>query len=89
MVQNIVAQLPIAAAPPPIAMSNPSLYLPLPLHYGGDSEACCGFLNQCTIDFEVIAHHFVSNRVKITFIISLLSDEALAWATPLLATSLL
>lgn len=64
-------------------MGNPSLHLPLPPHFDGDPKTCRGFLNQCTMHFKVLAHQFVSDRAKIAFIISLLSDKALAWATPL------
>lgn len=69
MLQHIVAQL-------------PALHLPLPPSYDGDPKACHGFLNQCTIHFELHAHQFVSDRARIAFIISLLSGEALAWDTP-------
>lgn len=85
MLQNMAAQLPAAAAAPlpPVAMGNPSLHMPLPPRYDGDPKACRVFLNPCIIHFEVLAHQFSSDRAKIAFIISLLSGEALAWATPL------
>lgn len=56
MLQNIAAQLPL-----PVAMANPSLRMSLPPLYDGDPKACCGFLNQCTIHFEVLAHQFASD----------------------------
>lgn len=82
MLYNIAAQLP-AAAPLPVAIGNPSLHMSLPPRSDGDPKACHGFLNQCTIHFEVLAHQFASDRAKIAFIVSLLSGEALSWATPL------
>lgn len=86
MLQNIAAHLPAvpAAAPLPLtpaAGQNPRL--PLPPRYEGDPKTCRGFLNQCTIHFEVLPHQFPSDRAKVAFIISLLSGEALAWVTPL------
>lgn len=86
MLQNIAAHLPSvpAAAPPPQPTpAGPSPRLPLPPRYEGDPKACRGFLNQCTIHFEVLPHQFPSDRAKVAFIISLLSSEALAWVTPL------
>lgn len=91
MLQNIAAQLQPAVQPPPapaapalpVAAVSPSLRMPLPPRYDGDAKACRGFLSQCTIHFEVLAHQFASDRARIAFIISLLSGEALAWVTPL------
>ena len=73
---------PLAAPVAPVAESH-SLRLPPPICFSGDSKACRGFLGQCTIHFELLPQHFLSDRAKITYIISLLSGEALAWAAPL------
>lgn len=83
MLQNISAHLSAATAPPPIAMGKPSLHLPKPPCYNGDIKACRGFLNHCTIHFEVLTHQFVSDHVKEAFIVPLLSSKALMWTTPL------
>lgn len=53
-----------------------------PLHYDGISKTCRGILNQCTICFEVLAHHFSSDRAEVAYIVSLQSGKALVWASP-------
>lgn len=77
MLQNNVTQLPAAApALPTIAMGNSSLHLLSPSRNDVDPKACRGYLNHCTPYFGVLAYQFVSDRAKIAFTISLLSDEA-------------
>ncbi|CAI9610300.1 unnamed protein product, partial [Staurois parvus] len=56
---------------------------PLPQRFGGEPSQCHGFLNQVGIYFELIPHAFPTERSKVGFLISLLSDKALAWANPL------
>ncbi|CAJ0945012.1 unnamed protein product [Ranitomeya imitator] len=74
----------VAAAALPTATSVPTLsHLPLPERYSGDSKSCRGFVSQCGIHLELLAAHFPTERAKVGFIISLLLDRALEWATPL------
>ncbi|CAJ0937392.1 unnamed protein product [Ranitomeya imitator] len=74
----------VAAAALPTATSVPTLsHLPLPERYSGDSKSCRGFVSQCGIHLELLAARFPTERAKVGFIISLLSDRALEWATPL------
>ncbi|XP_053330022.1 protein LDOC1 [Spea bombifrons] len=77
------------AAPPvnpqvttPPAATIP-LRLPSPPRYGGDPTTCRGFLNQCAIQFELMPYMFPSDRARVGYMISLLTDRALAWASPL------
>ncbi|MEE6524685.1 hypothetical protein FKM82_024284 [Ascaphus truei] len=74
--------VPLAATPALITpTSEPRL--PAPNRYAGDPSGCRGFLNQCFIQFELMPSHFPSSRIKVAYIISLLTDAALAWASPI------
>ncbi|XP_030062595.1 putative ATP-dependent DNA helicase HFM1 [Microcaecilia unicolor] len=66
-------------APPP----QLAFRLPEPPRFDGTTAACRGFLNQCQMLFEMQSASFPTDRSKITYIISLLSGSALAWASPL------
>ncbi|XP_075444753.1 retrotransposon-derived protein PEG10 [Ascaphus truei] len=73
--------------PPPLASpvnpcsSDPRL--PAPHRYSGDPLECRGFLNQCFIQFELTPSRFPSSRTKVAYIVSLLTGDALAWASPI------
>ncbi|KAM4691864.1 protein LDOC1-like [Rhinophrynus dorsalis] len=56
---------------------------PLPQRYEGNPVLCCVFLNQVGIYLEMVPHVFPTEPSKVGFMISLLSDKALAWANPL------
>ncbi|XP_040195351.1 protein LDOC1-like [Rana temporaria] len=56
--------------------------MPLPLKFNGDHRHYRGFLNQCCIYFQMQPAAFTSERKKVLFIINLLTEEALAWASP-------
>ena len=56
--------------------------MPLPLKFNGDRRHYRGFLNQCRIYFQMQPAAFTSDRKKVLFIINLLTEEALAWASP-------
>ena len=49
--------------------------------FSGDSCNCRGFLTQCRLHFEFLPASFISDRAKVTFIVSLLTGRAQAWAT--------
>lgn len=55
--------------------------LPPPQRFSGDPSACKGFLTQCSLSFELQPSSFPTDRSKIAYIITLLSEKALAWAT--------
>ncbi|XP_069588371.1 protein LDOC1-like [Ranitomeya imitator] len=57
--------------------------LPLPDKYSGNSKSCSGFVSQCAIHLELLAECFPTERAKVGFIISLLSDRALEWVMTL------
>lgn len=58
----------------------------LPQQFEGDPVQCRGFLNQVEIYFEMLPQAFPTDRSKVGFMISLLSERALAWANPLWET---
>ena len=60
--------------------------MPLPARFNGDRRQFRGFLNQCRIYFEMNPARFPTEKMKVLFIINLLSDEALAWASPYVET---
>lgn len=49
----------------------------------GDLTACRGFINQCSIQFELSLSDFPTHCSKVVYIIFLLTVQALAWALPL------
>uniref|UniRef100_A0A8C1QPZ5 DUF4939 domain-containing protein n=1 Tax=Cyprinus carpio TaxID=7962 RepID=A0A8C1QPZ5_CYPCA len=51
-----------------------------PVSFSGEAASCSGFLLQCSLYFKLQPHLFVTEQVKVTFIISLLSRRALQWA---------
>lgn len=81
-----VMAAPVSAAAPSSTRSM-SGSAPLPQRYGGNPIQCRGFLNQVGIYFEMLPLAFPSDRAKVGFLISLLSDTALAWANPLWETN--
>ncbi|CAI9532168.1 unnamed protein product, partial [Staurois parvus] len=82
---TVPVPVPVPAAPtpavPPVEHSPSKLQLPPPHHFSGDPKACRGFINQSSIHFELAADHFPTDRSKVAYMISLLSGEALAWAS--------
>uniref|UniRef100_A0A3B1K1V9 CCHC-type domain-containing protein n=1 Tax=Astyanax mexicanus TaxID=7994 RepID=A0A3B1K1V9_ASTMX len=76
----VLAEQPVAAAPPSAHLVEPPL--PAPMRYGGEPGGCRGFLLQCSLAFELQPSRFQSERAKVAYIVSLLTGKALAWATP-------
>ncbi|XP_075062018.1 uncharacterized protein LOC142150724 [Mixophyes fleayi] len=83
--QNVPVTTPAAAATSssPAVASTAVLRLSPSEKFDGEPKRCRGFLNQCLIHFECNPASFPSERIKVAFIISLLSGQALAWASPL------
>ena len=78
--QPCPADLPVPpqpVAPPPSAEPR----LPAPQRYNGNPGACRGFLTQCQLTFELQPTSFPTARSRIAYIITSLTDKALAWAT--------
>ena len=69
--------LPRPVAPPHHAEPR----LPTPQRYNGNPGECRGFLTQCQLTFELQPTSFPTARSRIAYIITLLTDKALAWAT--------
>ncbi len=72
-----------SASPPssnrPTSVAEPRL--PPPKPFAGDPKSCQGFLTQCSLTFELQPSSFPTDRSKIAYIITLLSDKALSWAS--------
>ncbi|XP_029430355.1 proprotein convertase subtilisin/kexin type 5-like [Rhinatrema bivittatum] len=58
-------------------------YNTLAMECQGDVKLCRGLLNQCYIQFNLLPLQFPTDRVKTSFIISLLDGRPLAWASNL------
>ena len=56
--------------------------MPLPSKFNGDRRQYRGFLNPCRIYFRMHPAPFSTDEKKVLFIVNLLTDEALAWASP-------
>ncbi|KAL0182068.1 hypothetical protein M9458_021443, partial [Cirrhinus mrigala] len=57
--------------------------VPAPQRYDGKPGTCKGFLTQVSLIFELQPSTFASEKAKIAYIISLLCDRALDWASAL------
>jgi hypothetical protein len=57
------------------------LKIPAPGRYYRHPGGCKGFFTQFSLVFEIKSSSFHTDRAMITYIISLLSDKALMWAT--------
>ena len=55
--------------------------LPAPQRYNGNPGGCRGFLTQCDLAFELQPSMYPSDRSRIAYLITLMTDKALAWAT--------
>ncbi len=73
LVNTLRASLLPAPAPPLSASASPAVY-------AGDPAGCGGFLLQLSLFIEMQPHKFPTERAKVAFLISLLSDGALTWA---------
>lgn len=54
--------------------------LPPPERHSGNFGTCQGFLSQCSLIFELQLSSFPSDRLKIAYIITLMSGRVLSWA---------
>lgn len=75
--------LPSPETPPLTAPMPQEPKIPTPQRYGGKPGTCKGFLTQVSLIFELQPATFASERTKIAYIISLLCDRALDWASTL------
>ena len=70
-----------APEPPVTPMLAPrEPYIPTPARYAGHLGTCSQFLHQCSLVFHQQPRTYATDQVKIAFIMSLLSDQASAWA---------
>lgn len=88
-IQKLVIQTPRAPDPQPAPSPPPPLpptpgpepRLPAPQRYDGKPGECRGFLTQCELTFELQPSTFLTERAKIAYVITLLTEKARAWAT--------
>uniref|UniRef100_A0A672L0G2 DUF4939 domain-containing protein n=1 Tax=Sinocyclocheilus grahami TaxID=75366 RepID=A0A672L0G2_SINGR len=64
-------------------MDYPTCPMTRPASFAGEAAFGSGFLLQCSRYLEMQPHLFVTERAKVSFIISLLSGRALQWAEAL------
>ncbi len=81
--ERLPGALPPSLSPPsgnkPTSVADPRLQPPR--HFAGDPNSCQGFLTQCSLTFELQPSSFSTDHSKIAYIITLLSDKALSWAS--------
>lgn len=76
-VRQIPKGMPSTQASASTATSVPQISVPLaeprlppPQRFLGDPSACCGFLTQCSLTFELQPSSFPSDRAKIAYVIT-------------------
>lgn len=83
--QSQLAQLraspPTPAVNPPRPAAPREPRLPAPERYDGNPGGCRGFIMQCELTFQLQPLAFPTDAAKVAYIITLLTDRALAWAT--------
>ncbi len=52
-----------------------------PLLYDGDPNSCWAFLSQCSLVFTLQPHWYATERLKIAYVITLLTGRAREWVT--------
>ena len=72
------APAPVFPASPPSHSREP--FIPTPVRYSGVLGSCSQFLHQCSLVFDQQPLTYTSDRSKVAFIMSLLSEKASAWA---------
>ncbi|XP_069495548.1 protein LDOC1-like [Ambystoma mexicanum] len=77
---NMLKQLVSNRGPKPVDL--PPMALPSG-KYDGASKKLKEFLDDCSIHFAFRPHTFPTGHIQVGFMISNMSDNALAWATPL------
>lgn len=82
------AAVSVPPAPPPASVSwapsghqSRESHIPDPEHYSGDMGKCSAFLLQCSLVFSQKPVTYASETSKIAFVMGLLQDKALAWAS--------
>lgn len=86
-----LSTLPTAPEPTPPAMPAPppapvpiqlprEPYIPIPARYSGNLGTCAQFLHQCSLVFSQQPATYATDQSKVAFTMSLLSDQASAWA---------
>lgn len=87
-VRNLTSLPPLPPSPPPARTTQPAPpvpghepRLPAPQRYNGNPGGCRGFLTQCDLAFELQPSMFPSDRSQIAYLINLMTEKALSWAT--------
>lgn len=83
MAQSSAAAATATPAPSPASTLRPprESHVPDPEHYSGDMGKCGAFLLQCSLVFTQKPLTYTSDSSKIAFVMGLLQDKALSWAS--------
>lgn len=68
----------VSSSPPPSLSREP--FIPTPVRYSGELGTCSQFLHHCSLVFDQQSQTYATDKSRIAFIMSLLSDRAAAWA---------
>ncbi len=66
----------------PVMFASP---MARPAPYSGEPEECNGFLLQCSLTIDLHPQMFLTDQVKIAFVITSLTGPALRWAETVLS----
>ncbi|OCT57199.1 hypothetical protein XELAEV_18003842mg [Xenopus laevis] len=69
---------------PQVGATSAAIKMPVPDKFSGDRKMFRGFVNQCKLLFMLQPNKFQDDTLKVGWILTLLSGEALAWASPLI-----
>lgn len=88
MLQNLTTPVRAQSSPPSASTVWPApdqqpreSYVPDPEHYSGDMGKCGSFILQCSLVFSQKPLTYATGDSKIAFVMGLLKDKALAWAS--------
>lgn len=74
---------PAPVVPPQLPAPPTEPCLPNPQRFEGNAEECRGFLCQCCLTFALQPKSFPTEASRVSYVITLLTGRALAWATAL------
>ncbi|XJO75555.1 hypothetical protein BDV3_006217 [Batrachochytrium dendrobatidis] len=87
VIQNMQNEIASLRAERSIPQVQATLNIPPPDRYNGDRSKFTTFVSQCNLVMRMHPTQFPSDQARVGFMISLLTDPAAEWATPLLAAN--
>lgn len=83
--QLAASRTPATHQPPSDSSTSPAQqprepFIPIPARYNGDPGTCAQFLHQCSLVFTQQPSTYNTPQSKISFVMSLLTGQAAAWA---------